>query len=118
MSTSASGAASPLTNDNRLLTKHSVPHATGDPNWASRGACIGSPTEWFFPGVGQQPDPRGKALCARCPVAGDCFDHGQANESFGVWGGITFREARSVRRHLAADDEVLKARGTGFGTIA
>lgn len=59
--------------------------------WTEQAACVGLPTEWFFPerggaaAVGQA-----KAICHGCPVVGEClaFAFATATED-GIWGGLT-----------------------------
>ncbi|MFO7701064.1 MAG: WhiB family transcriptional regulator, partial [Acidimicrobiia bacterium] len=39
------------------------------------------------------------AVCAACPVRVECLGHALAtNERFGVWGGTTEKERRSLAR--------------------
>lgn len=41
---------------------------------------------------------RAKSVCATCPVIDACRNHALAgDERFGVWGGLTLDERRSVR---------------------
>lgn len=40
-----------------------------------------------------------KAVCARCPVSAKCLEVGLF-EPWGVWGGLTTAERRSVVREL------------------
>jgi WhiB family redox-sensing transcriptional regulator len=40
-----------------------------------------------------------KALCARCPIIGDCLIYAlDMGIEFGVWGGMDEHERRSIRR--------------------
>jgi WhiB family redox-sensing transcriptional regulator len=75
--------------------------------WRERAAC-GDPAvdkELFFTPDGWTNIPRGdreaaaKAVCARCPVAGECLSHAlRAPEYFGVWGGVGEAERAAMRR--------------------
>lgn len=38
------------------------------------------------------------AVCARCPVIGECLDEAlERDERWGIWGGVTERERRLLR---------------------
>lgn len=68
--------------------------------WADRAACLGEDQEKFFHGQGhgERPDDA-RALCAACPVREECLDHALThNETEGVWGGLTAKERRALRR--------------------
>jgi WhiB family transcriptional regulator, redox-sensing transcriptional regulator len=40
-----------------------------------------------------------KAVCAECPVKAECLELALANdERYGIWGGLTERERREVKR--------------------
>lgn len=65
--------------------------------WANRAACRGLPTGWFFPDRGE-PVADAQAVCATCPVAGDCLAWAVAvPEKMGIWGGTTGRTRRKAR---------------------
>jgi WhiB family redox-sensing transcriptional regulator len=68
------------------------------PAWHARAACRGVDTEVFFPTRGESTD-TARAVCARCPVAGDCRTAGH-HEHHGIWGGTSERERRRARRDL------------------
>ena len=43
--------------------------------------------------------PRARAVCAGCPVAGECLTWAvETNQTDGIWGGHTPAERRAVRR--------------------
>jgi WhiB family redox-sensing transcriptional regulator len=77
-----------------------------DTRWMARGACRGADTNLFFPAPGQgrgaealRAVAAAKALCAVCPVAGECLDYANATDQrFGVWGGLTAHERNPDRR--------------------
>ena len=37
-----------------------------------------------------------RSVCARCPIGKDCLTYGFENEIYGVWGGLTSVERRSI----------------------
>jgi len=83
----------------------SVP-ATGDPEWASAAVCRSADPEAFWPGKGSYPA-AALALCARCPVLGDCrddFEAAELRDPSGVWFGTTPAE-RAERRQLDQREE-------------
>ena len=67
------------------------------PPWMHRAACAGKDPELFFPekGISAQ---RAKAICDTCPVRVPCLQFAVENHVFGVWGGLSERERRRVRR--------------------
>ncbi|MEO6702480.1 MAG: WhiB family transcriptional regulator [Jatrophihabitantaceae bacterium] len=70
---------------------------TSDPEWASRGACRDvDPESLFVVGAAQH---KAKAICMGCPVRIDCLaDALDSRAEFGVWGGMTERERRTLLR--------------------
>ena len=45
---------------------------------------------------------RAKAFCAGCVVREDCLEYALRNgEKFGIWGGMSERERRRIRRQRA-----------------
>jgi len=66
-------------------------------DWAARGACRTShPDALFVQGAAQN---RAKAVCFGCPVRTECLADALDNRTeFGVWGGMTERERRSLLR--------------------
>ena len=79
--------------------------AFDDPNgWRNDALCRGVETELFFPAgeLGEEPvrhAEAAKAVCAQCPVREACLEYALATDQpFGVWGGTTEAERRSIRR--------------------
>jgi WhiB family transcriptional regulator, redox-sensing transcriptional regulator len=68
-----------------------------DPEWASRGACRDvDPESLFVVGAAQH---KAKVICMGCPVRIDCLaDALDSRTEFGVWGGMTERERRTLLR--------------------
>ena len=64
--------------------------------WQDRAACRQIPVELFFPPAEQEAD-EAKAMCAICEVRQPCLEFAiAAGERFGVWGGLTPQERRSL----------------------
>ena len=71
-------------------------------DWWHRAECCGLTTaqrdDIFFPARGAPTAPA-KAICASCPVREECLDYAITNgEKFGIWGGLSERERRRIRR--------------------
>ena len=66
-------------------------------DWAGAAACGGSqPDELFVRGADQH---RAKRVCGACPVQAECLAEALDNQiEWGVWGGMTERERRSLLR--------------------
>ena len=68
------------------------------PAWHQHGACRGADPNLFFPARGESVK-EAKAVCARCPVRAECLEYALTNqEKFGIWGGLSERERRQLRR--------------------
>lgn len=69
-----------------------------EPTWQSRANCMGVDPELFFPERGSSTR-EAKEVCRGCVVREDCLEFAIANgEKFGIWGGMSERERRRVRR--------------------
>lgn len=65
--------------------------------WTQSAACVGMPTEMFFPGRGESAS-AAKVVCEVCPVAEPCLDYAlRITEKHGIWGGTSERERRMMR---------------------
>ena len=72
-----------------------------DTIWMARGNCATRPPDTFFPsdGVGVE---IAKRICEGCPVQEPCLEYALQNgEKFGIWGGMSERERRRIRRQRA-----------------
>lgn len=66
--------------------------------WMAEAACRGADPELFFPSRGD-PTREAKAICWSCRVREECLEYALANgEKHGLWGGMSERQRRSVRR--------------------
>ena len=69
-----------------------------DRSWQSRANCMGVDPDLFFPERGASTR-EAKAVCRGCVVREECLEYAIANgEKFGIWGGMSERERRRVRR--------------------
>lgn len=64
--------------------------------WADQALCAQTDPDAFFPEKGASARVA-KQVCAACPVAAECLDHALATrERFGIWGGVTERNRRTL----------------------
>jgi WhiB family redox-sensing transcriptional regulator len=70
----------------------------GDMEWQEQALCAQSGPESFFP------EKRGstrdaKRICVGCGLKAECLEYALASdERFGIWGGLSERERRRVKR--------------------
>lgn len=81
-----------------------------DPNrWQTRANCLGVDPDLFFPERGASTR-EAKSVCAGCEVKADCLEYALTNgEKFGIWGGLSERERRRLRRQRALDRKAREA---------
>lgn len=65
--------------------------------WVAKARCrSGDPEELFVRGAAQR---KAAVICRHCPVAVECLADALDNEmEFGVWGGMTERQRRALRK--------------------
>jgi hypothetical protein len=68
------------------------------PEWQARALCAQTDPEAFFPEKGGSTRDA-KRICARCEVKEDCLKYAlERDERFGIWGGLSERERRKIKR--------------------
>ena len=70
------------------------------PEWMQQGACRGKDPDIFFPEKEEGSDTGpAKAICAECPVIGECLEYSLSLGSRleGVWAGLSARGRRRYR---------------------
>jgi len=66
--------------------------------WQADALCAQTDPEAFFPEKGGSTR-EAKRICEGCEVRSECLDYALANdERFGIWGGLSERERRKLRR--------------------
>jgi WhiB family transcriptional regulator, redox-sensing transcriptional regulator len=71
--------------------------------WQEQANCLGVDPDLFFPERGASTR-EAKAVCRGCEVRGECLEYALAHgEKFGIWGGLSERERRRVRRQRALE---------------
>ena len=70
--------------------------------WQDNGACRGADADLFFPERGASTR-RAKQICSECAVQVECLEYAICTgEKFGIWGGMSERERRRIRRQRNA----------------
>ena len=87
--------------------------------WQDLANCLGVDPDLFFPERGASTR-EAKEVCRGCVVREDCLEYALANgEKFGIWGGLSERERRRIRRQRAlARRTALDAEATAPGSSA
>lgn len=68
------------------------------PSWQERALCAQTDPEAFFPEKGGSTR-EAKRVCTGCDVRSECLDYALENdERFGIWGGLSERERRKLKR--------------------
>ena len=67
-------------------------------SWQEQALCAQTDPEAFFPEKGGSTR-EAKRICVGCEVKGECLEYalGQ-DERFGIWGGLSERERRRLKR--------------------
>ncbi len=69
-----------------------------DQDWHGRALCAQTDPEAFFPEKGGSTRDA-KKICTGCDVRSECLSYALANdERFGIWGGLSERERRRLKR--------------------
>jgi WhiB family transcriptional regulator, redox-sensing transcriptional regulator len=72
--------------------------AAEEPGWQEQALCAQTDPEAFFPEKGGSTR-EAKRICSGCEVRAECLEYALANdERFGIWGGLSERERRRLRR--------------------
>ncbi len=74
-----------------------------DTDWKDASNCLGVDPDLFFPERGASTR-EAKEVCRGCEVQVDCLEYALQNgEKFGIWGGMSERERRRIRRQRAPE---------------
>ena len=77
------------------------PVVDGDDNplaWQADSLCAQTDPEAFFPEKGGSTRDA-KKICTSCEVRTECLEYALSNdERFGIWGGLSERERRKLRK--------------------
>jgi len=73
---------------------------TAENEWQERALCAQTDPEAFFPEKGGSTR-EAKRICLGCEVKDACLEYALANdERFGIWGGLSERERRRLKRGI------------------
>jgi WhiB family redox-sensing transcriptional regulator len=74
--------------------------ATAEDQWQERALCAQTDPEAFFPEKGGSTR-EAKRICQGCEVRDACLEYALAHdERFGIWGGLSERERRRLKRGI------------------
>jgi WhiB family redox-sensing transcriptional regulator len=94
-------ARTPAATPDHLLELLRAVAARADRRWQERANCLGVDPDLFFPERGASTR-EAKSVCAGCEVRLECLEYALDNgEKFGIWGGLSERERRRLRRQRA-----------------
>ena len=69
-----------------------------EPGWQERALCAQTDPEAFVPEKGGSTR-EAKRICTTCEVRSECLEYAlEHDERFGIWGGLSERERRRLRR--------------------
>lgn len=69
-----------------------------EPSWQEKALCAQTDPEAFFPEKGGSTR-EAKRVCLSCEVKAECLEYALANdERFGIWGGLSERERRKLKK--------------------
>ncbi|MET9260378.1 WhiB family transcriptional regulator [Amycolatopsis sp. NPDC004079] len=73
--------------------------------WRKRSLCSQTDPDSFFPDKGGSTRPA-KRICLGCQVKDDCLEYALVHdERFGIWGGLSERERRKLKKRLAEQSD-------------
>ncbi|GAA3760061.1 WhiB family redox-sensing transcriptional regulator [Spinactinospora alkalitolerans] len=87
-----------------------IPLAHGadeDLGWQERALCAQTDPEAFFPEKGGSTR-EAKKVCHSCEVRAECLEYAlEHDERFGIWGGLSERERRRLKKAVGQDFDFL-----------
>ncbi len=76
------------------------PASATNEQWQDRALCSQTDPEAFFPEKGGSTR-EAKKICQRCSVRSECLEYALGHdERFGIWGGLSERERRRLKRGI------------------
>ncbi len=71
-----------------------------EPAWQDNALCAQTDPEAFFPEKGGSTR-EAKRVCRSCEVRAECLEYAlEHDERFGIWGGLSERERRRLKRQV------------------
>jgi WhiB family redox-sensing transcriptional regulator len=85
----------------KYMQTHEVEEVNMERGWQDEANCLGVDPDLFFPERGASTR-EAKEVCRGCVVRNECLEYALVNgEKFGIWGGLSERERRRLRRARA-----------------
>jgi WhiB family redox-sensing transcriptional regulator len=82
------------------VTTEFEPEPVSSDQWQDRALCAQTDPEAFFPEKGGSTR-EAKKICLGCEVRSECLEYALAHdERFGIWGGLSERERRRLKRGI------------------
>ncbi|MQY28182.1 Transcriptional regulator WhiB [Nocardia sp. RB56] len=83
-----------------VVTNFDAMFDTIEEQWQERALCAQTDPEAFFPEKGGSTR-EAKRICMGCEVRDECLEYALAHdERFGIWGGLSERERRRLKRGI------------------
>lgn len=75
-----------------------IDRTIADDSFRAQGLCAQTDPELFYPEKRESAQPA-KKICQECPVRLQCLEYAlKHDERFGVWGGLSERERRALKK--------------------
>jgi len=95
------GASHMSDRQNAIVTSLPTTDNSVELSWQERALCAQTDPEAFFPEKGGSTR-EAKRVCLSCDVRSECLEYALAHdERFGIWGGLSERERRRLKRRSA-----------------
>jgi len=95
------GASDMSDRQNAIVTSLPTTDNSVELSWQERALCAQTDPEAFFPEKGGSTR-EAKRVCLSCDVRSECLEYALAHdERFGIWGGLSERERRRLKRRSA-----------------
>ena len=83
------------------------PDEVDELGWQDRALCAQTDPEAFFPEKGGSTR-EAKRVCRSCEVRAECLEYAlEHDERFGIWGGMSERERRRLKREAVLPPDII-----------
>ena len=91
--------SAPRTRSGRSMSLDDL-FGAAEQEWQEQALCAQTDPEAFFPEKGGSTR-EAKRICQACAVRDECLEYALLNdERFGIWGGLSERERRRLKREI------------------
>ena len=91
--------SAPRTRSGRSMSLDAL-FGAAEQEWQEQALCAQTDPEAFFPEKGGSTR-EAKRICQACAVRDECLEYALLNdERFGIWGGLSERERRRLKRDI------------------